>query len=217
MEDAAFMKLHFSRNPNPRLAVAVARYLHSDVEFEFASPQDPGRAGDYIDLNPNLLLPILEGLPKPLWETDAIACYLSRRAGSDFWRTDTSEPEMIRWISWGKENFVRACDIVNWERGTKPRYGIGPCDDNAVEDGLNRFHDAAKLLESELSGRDWLVENGISYADFRMATFLPFNDVARLPVADYPALNRWHSRLENIAEWRDPFVGLSAPPLPPVP
>src|SRR5690606_31909473 len=102
------------------------------------------------------------GLPKPLWETDAIACYLSLRAGSDFWRTDASVPEMIRWISWGKENFVRACDIVHWERGTKLRYGIGPCDNNAVEDGLNRFHASAKLLESELSDRDWLVEGGIS-------------------------------------------------------
>jgi len=27
------MKLYFSRNPNPRLAVAVARYLDANVEF----------------------------------------------------------------------------------------------------------------------------------------------------------------------------------------
>lgn len=211
------MKLHFSRNPNPRLAVAVARHLQANLEFEYASPQDPSRVDEYLPLNPNLLLPILEGLPKPLWETDAIACYLSRKAGSQFWRTDEQEPEMIRWISWGKENFVRACDIVNWERGTKLRYGIGPCDAGAVEDGLNRFHASAKLIEAELSGREWLVEGGVSYADFRMATFLPFNDDARLPMADYPALSRWYRQLDNIAEWRDPFAGLFAPPLPPVP
>jgi hypothetical protein len=32
------MRLYFSRNYNPRLAVAVAGYLNSPVEFEFASP-----------------------------------------------------------------------------------------------------------------------------------------------------------------------------------
>ncbi|TIU74544.1 MAG: glutathione S-transferase family protein, partial [Mesorhizobium sp.] len=56
----------------------------------------------------------------------------------------------------------------------------------------------------------------ISYADFRMATFLPFNDAARLPLDDYPAIRRWYGRLEAIDAWRDPFQGLEAPPLAPV-
>ena len=119
------MKLYFSRNPNPRLAVSVARFLKAEVAFEFAEPMAPGQAERYRALNPNLLLPILERPGRPLWETDAIACYLSRHTGSNFWRRDDDEPEMIRWVSWGKENFVRACDMVHWERGTKLRYGIG--------------------------------------------------------------------------------------------
>lgn len=40
------MKLYFSRNPNPRLAVAVARYVDAKVGFEFASPFAPGRPSD---------------------------------------------------------------------------------------------------------------------------------------------------------------------------
>lgn len=211
------MKLYFSRNPNPRLAVAVARFLKAEVVFEFASPQEPGQAERYRDLNPNLLVPILEGPVRPLWESDAIACFLSRRAGANFWRTDDDEPEMIRWISWGKENFVRACDMVHWERSTKLRYGIGSCDERIVEEGLSAFHRAAKILDVELSGRPWLLGDTVSFADFRMATFLPYNDAARLPVDDYPALKRWSGQLEKIEAWRDPFRGLAAPELPPLP
>lgn len=82
------MKLLFSRNPNPRLAVAVARYLKIDIEFEHASPFAPGQAERYRPLNPNLSIPILvEDDGTSLWEADAIACRLSRAAGSDFWRT----------------------------------------------------------------------------------------------------------------------------------
>lgn len=68
-----------------------------------------------------------------------------------------------------------------------------------------------------LAEREWLVGNSVSYADFRMATFLPFNEAARLPLDDYFSLSRWYRGLEEIDAWRDPFKGLDAPELPPVP
>ena len=211
------MKLLFSRNPNPRLAVAVARHLGAALAFEFAAPFAPGQAERYRPLNPTLFLPILVYPGGSLWETDAIACRLSHDAGSAFWRTGDAAPRMIQWLSWGKANFVHACDMVQFERGTKPRYGLGSTDPAKVEEGLSRFAAAAAVLESELSGREWLLGDGLSYADFRMATFLPGNDIARLPLHEYPAVARWYARLEQLEAWRDPFAGLEAPPLPPVP
>ncbi|MET3592238.1 glutathione S-transferase [Mesorhizobium shonense] len=208
------MKLLFSRNPNPRLAVAVARYLKAEVAYEFASPMAPGQAERYRALNPNLTLPILVGPGWSLWEADAIACRLSRDTHSNFWRSGDDEPEMIRWLSWGKENFARGCDMVHFERGTKQRWGLGPIDKALVEEGLGVFHTSAAILDVVLSEREWLVGNSVSYADFRMATFLAFNDVARLPLEDYPSIRRWYGRLEAIDAWRDPFQGLEAPPLP---
>jgi glutathione S-transferase len=92
------MKLLFSRNPNPRLAVAVARHLDAKVEFEFAAPFAPGQAERYRPLNPNLSLPILVGSGKSLREAGAIACRLSSAAHSDFWRTGDDEPEMVQWL-----------------------------------------------------------------------------------------------------------------------
>ncbi|MFK0688913.1 glutathione S-transferase family protein [Mesorhizobium sp. IMUNJ 23033] len=210
------MKLFFSRNPNPRLAVAVARALEAKVEFEFAAPMAPGQAERFLPLNPNLTLPILAGSRDSLWEADAIACRLSRDANSDFWRSGDDEPDMIRWLSWGKENFVWACDTVHFERGTKQRYGLGPIDPEKIEEGLAEFRKAAAILEAELSRRQWLVGNSVSYADFRMATFLPFNDAAGLPLDDYPSVLSWYGQLEDIDAWCDPFKGLDAPPLAPV-
>lgn len=213
----AGMKLFFSRNPNPRLGVAVARHLGAKVAFEFASPMAPGQAERFRPLNPNLSLPLLTWPGGSLWEADAIACRLSRDMGSDFWRAGDDEPEMIRWLSWGKEEFVRACDIVHFERGTKQRYGIGPIDAEKVAEGLEQFHRTAPILEAALGRRPWLAGTSVSYADFRMATFLPFNDAARLPLGDYPGIERWYCRLEEIDAWRDPFQGLDAPALAPVP
>ena len=210
------MKLLFSRNPNPRLAVAVARYLKLDIEYEHAAPFAPGQAERYRPLNPNLSIPILLEDGRSLWEADAIACRLSRAAGSDFWRTGDDEPDMIRWISWGKERFVRACDAVHFERGTKQRYAIGPADEAVIAQGLSDFHITAALLDAELSARKWLTGDTVSYCDFRMATFLPYNDVAELPIGQYPAVSRWYDGLCTIDAWTDPFRGIDAPALPPV-
>ncbi|HKE93726.1 MAG TPA: glutathione S-transferase family protein [Povalibacter sp.] len=210
------MKLFFSRNPNPRLAVAVARYLVAPLEFEFAAPFAPGQAERYRPLNPNLSLPILVDGGKSLWEADAIACRLSRHMRSDFWRTGDDEPDMIRWLSWGKANFMHACDMVHFERGTKQRYKLGPIDEASVAEGLRRFHSSAAILDAELAGRAWLLADEVSYADFRMAAFLPFNDVAGLPLEDFPAVRKWYGRLEAIDAWSNPFRGLEAPELPPV-
>jgi glutathione S-transferase len=49
-----------------------------------------------------------------------------------------------------------------------------------------------------------------------MATFLPFNDVARLPLADYRAVTAWHQRLMGLPAWAEPFAGLLAEELPPI-
>ena len=210
------MKLYFSRNPNPRLAVAVARHLGVPLEFEHASPFAPGEAEKFRPLNPNLSLPILVEQGKALWEADAIACRLSRLAGSEFWRTGDDEPDMIRWLSWGKQNFVYACDMVSFERGTKRRYNLGETDPANIEEGLARFADACTILEGVFDQREFLLGQTVSYADFRMATFLPFNDVARLPLESFPHTYAWYGRLDAIPAWKEPFEGLYAPPLPPV-
>lgn len=208
------MKLYFSRNPNPRLAVSTARFLNAPVDYEFAAPLAPGQQEKFLPLNPNLRIPILEENGAGLFEADAIACRLSLLVGSSFWQTGADQPDMIRWISWGKENFVRATDMIQFEVGTRRRYDLGPTDQGNIKEGLALFHEAAQVLDQHLASRQWLANNRLSYADFRMASFLPFNDVMNLPLEPYPAISAWYDRLNEIDAWRDPFQGLDAPPLP---
>lgn len=208
--------LYYSRNPNPRLAVAVAKHLGSDLVFEHAAPFNPTQSEKFRVLNPALRIPILFENGRSLWEADAIACRLSMQAGSDFWRMNDEMPEMIRWISWGKAYFVQACDVVHFERGTKQRYGFGPIDPVVVAQGLKDFHEHARLLDMHLNGRAYLLDTGISYADFRMASYLAFNDVAGLPLADYPQIAAWYGRIAARPAWANPFTDLDAPALPPI-
>ena len=90
-------------------------------------------------------------------------------------------PDVVRWISWGYWNFVRACDQVHFERVTKQRYCLGLVRQDVVELGLNEFASSAAILEQHLGAKDWLVGKQATYADFRLACVLPFADLAGLP------------------------------------
>jgi glutathione S-transferase len=208
--------LYYSRNPNPRLGLAIAQHLRAPIDLEWASPFDPAQSDRFRALNPALRIPILAENGRSLWEADAIACRLCQITGSDFWRMGDEMPDMIRWISWAHNYFVRACEQVHFEYGTKRRYHLGEFDAAKVAEGLAAFHEHAPVLNDHLAGRDYLLSSGLSYADFRMATYLPFNDVAGLPLGDYPHIAAWHDRLMQLPAWRDPFAGLDAPALPPV-
>jgi glutathione S-transferase len=210
------VKLYYSRNIHPRIAVAVARHLRSPVEFVYAAPLEPSQHAAFLKLNPNLRLPILEELGRTLWETDAVACRLSQLAGLSFWRAGDELPDMIRWLSWAREKFVAACDKVHFERITKQRYGLGPIRTDLVAEGLAEFAEAATLLDAHLVEREWLVGDDVSCVDFRMACFLPYRELAGLSLSKYTQINTWYARLSENAAWRDPFLGLDAPDLPPV-
>jgi glutathione S-transferase len=202
------MKLYYSTNLNPRVAVAVARYLASPVEFIRASPRDPRFEEAFRALNPNTLVPVLVEADKSLWETDAIACRLTRIAGSDFWATGDSLPETIKWLSWSNRHLTAAGEAYYFENIVKPRY-LGAFPDQGVIDGAEGdFHRYAKVLDDTLASRTWLIEDRLTYADFRAATIMPFAKDAKMPVDGYKNILRWASRLDEIEAWRAPFEGL---------
>ena len=68
-----------------------------------------------------------------------------------------SLPDLVRWISWGYWNFVRACDRVHFERVTKQRYRLGPVRQDLVESGLKEFASSAAILDERFGAADWLV------------------------------------------------------------
>jgi glutathione S-transferase len=203
------MKLYYSRNLNPRLAVAVAKHLHSPVEFVPAQPRHPAHEDAFRAINPNTLVPVLVDGGDRLWETDAIACKLSRVAQSDFFCEGEHLIELMRWLSWSAYHFMPACGTFYFEHIVRPTFMTRPADEAALAHASDDFHRFAPVLESFLSDRTWLIDGRLTYADFRVAAALPFAQKAQLPLQPYPHICAWHDRLMQLESWRDPFQGLA--------
>ena len=204
------MKLYYSPNLNPRVAVAVARHLNAPVEFVRASPRDPANQDAFRSINPNTLVPVLVEEGRTLWETDAIACRLSALTNSDFWRTGDEQAEMIMWISWGTHHQTKAADPIYFDRVVMPTFTSERLSPRLIEKSLRDFREHAQTLDTLLGDRKWLVGDRLSYADFRVATALPFAEAADLPLAEFPSMERWHDQLLALDAWRNPFQGMIA-------
>ena len=201
-------KLYYTHNINPRVAVATARYLEAPVEYLRIAPKGADEAM-IRPFNPNTLAPVLvEDDGTSLWETDAITWRLARLTGSDFWQTDRLD-EMLQWVSWSAHHFTRAGGTYTFENVTMVDVPGWRRNLMALEEAEADFHQLGGILDEVLAKRDWLVGGKLSYADFRVATALPFAGAASIPLAGYGNIQRWHDRLLEIDAWREPFAGIA--------
>lgn len=205
------MKLYWSDVISPRKTCAVAKYLRSPVEYAYL---DLGRGEhktpEYLALNPNGKVPTLVDGTHVLWEADAIMCHLAARSDSDLWPQDDRQIEVLRWLSWAGQEFNRAAGELYFEYIIKPRFRLGAPDVEAVARSQDTFRRLAAILDDHLQGRRWLVGTTLTVADFALAITLPYAEAAHLPLAEFPAVRRWHAALCEIDAWREPFPEIAA-------
>ncbi|WP_370156680.1 glutathione S-transferase family protein [Ferrovibrio sp.] len=201
------MKLYYDETLNPRKACAAARYLGSPVEFvrvhlgkgEHTTPA-------FLAMNPNGKVPVLQTATGALWESNAIICRLAQIAGSDLWPADSDRQiEIVRWLCWDGQHFSRHGGNLYFEHVIRPKFGLGEPDAKAVDEAIGYMHRFLAVLDAHLEGRDYIVANQLSVADFAVGVSLPYAEQARIPLAGYANVRRWHDRLCALPDWLDPF------------
>lgn len=201
------MRLHYAQTLHSRKACAVARYLDLPVEFVAV---DLGigahKAPEFLRLNPNGRVPVLEDSDCVLWEANAIMAHLAIAAQSDLWPEGAAQADVLRWLSWDSEHFKPYAGTFYFERLIRPFIGLGDPDLALIEAATPPFHAAAGVLEEHLSDRDFLRGRSLSIADFAVAVSLPYADAAGIPLAPYPSIRRWHDRMLEVPAWREPFA-----------
>lgn len=201
------MKLYFSETINPRKACAMARHLNVQVEF---ARVDLGRGEQHSPafraINPNGKVPVLHDGDLVLWEANAIMCHLSNVAGADLWPRDPrAQIEVQRWLSWDASHFTAHGGTLYFENLIKPAIGMGAPDAAAVEGATRMFVASAAVLDAHLGSRKFLLGDALTVADFAVGAALPYAKDAHIPLADFPAVARWHERLNELPAWRAPF------------
>ena len=200
------MKLYYFETLNPRKVCAIAKHLGSPVEFVRVDlgkgeHKQPG----FLAINPNGKVPALTDGNLRLWESNSIMAYLARAAGSDMWPAGAHQIDVLRWLSWNSEHFTRHAGTLYFQNIIKPHLLKAAPDPKAVEEATGFFRQFAQVLNDHLRGRKYLVGDGLTIADFSVAVTLPYAEKAKIPVGDFPEVERWHARLNELPAWREPF------------
>ena len=205
------MKLYYAETLNPQKACVVAKYLNSPVEFVHVDlGKGENRTPEFLARNPNGKVPVLDTGGGSLWESNAIMCYLARIAGSDLWPRDDRQIEVLRWLSWDSNHFTRHAGTLYFEHIIKPAIGMGSADRAVVEEATGFFKRFAAVLDDHLKGHAYVVGDALTIADFAVGITLPYAEDARIPLADFLEIERWHRRLSELPAWREPFPRAAA-------
>lgn len=208
------MRLHVFP-PSPRATKVIALVHHLGIDCElcpihlFKGEQN---APEFVALNPNKRMPVLEDDGFVLWESNAILHYLAtKKLDSGLWPSDAKgQADVLRWLSWEGAHWTPACTPMAFERVVKKLAGLGDPDPTEVARGEKLFHQFAEVLNAHLKGRKWLLGNTLTIADFAIGAPMTMAEPGQFPLANYPEITRWYAALAALPGWKKAVAAAAA-------
>ena len=152
------------------------------------------RTADFLAINPNGRIPVLvtpEGQVLP--ESNAALWYLARE--SQFMPKDAfQQAQVLQWMFF--EQYNHEPNIATsryWIHvlGEREKYA------EALVEKQQKGHDALRVMESHLSGRNFFVGSDYSIADIALYAYTHVAGQGGFSLANYPAIRAWLKRVEQ--------------------
>jgi glutathione S-transferase len=90
---------------------------------------------------------------------------------------------------------------VSMERFIKARFGMGEPDERALESGLKESAQFLKVLDGNLTDKEW-VAGDLSIADFAIASTFLYRNVADISLDAFPNVAAWIARVDARPSWQ---------------
>jgi glutathione S-transferase len=196
---------HHPLSSNARRAVMTAVHLGVPVELVFVDlAKGEQREPQFLKLNPNHKVPVLEDDGFVLWESCAIMQYLADSTPRQTVYPDEARAraDVNRWLFWCAQHFGPAIGILNWENSIKGMIGLGGPDPAEVQRGEQLVRELGGILDAHLAGRGWICGQALTLADLAIAAPLAEIERAKLPVAQFANLQRWFAGLRQLDAWK---------------
>lgn len=190
-------KLHVAvPSPNSKKVIMANELTGLDlplVEVDLRSGIQ--RSPDYLALNPNGKMPVLENADgSSLWESNVIINRMASEAKSDLWPATMDRYEIMRWQFWEACHWTPACGKFI----SHHLFGREGIDMAAATDELRHF---AGVLDGHLAGRDWLVGSGMTTADIAVCCILAYKDACHYPLEGFGNIDRWFAAIAALPAW----------------
>lgn len=200
------MQLYVNRmSPNVRRVRLTAAVLGLQLEEKNLdlSKREQKRP-EFLALNPNGAVPTLVDGDFVLTESRAIMQYLASKkpeAGL-LPRDEKVRADVARWQFWDSSHFSPQLGMLAFQKVLKPTMGMGEPDAAKVEEALSNFRRFAEVLDKRLDGRQYVVGDSLTLADLTLACSLMYAGQTEVPLAEFPNIQVWFSRISGMDAWK---------------
>lgn len=192
---------------NARKVLALAAHLGVDAEIRDTNVYEgAGRTPEYLAVNPQGKIPALVQGDLALCESNAILQFLvDAHGGARLASGNAAERAMrAQWLFWEASLWQPVLTtLLSGVVGHHLVPGHVPKPESPVdwEDGI--CAPVLAHLEHHLDGRNFLVRDELTHADFSVAGMTTYFAVAGFPFDRYPHIAAWCRRLDSIPAWED--------------
>ncbi|PCI34367.1 MAG: glutathione S-transferase [Alphaproteobacteria bacterium] len=186
--------IHGHPEARTNYVIWALKELGLDYEINPVSPMaGDTKKPDFLALNPNGLVPVLEEDGFILWESAAINFYLAKNYGDGLlWSDDAREEALImQWCVFGTSSLdgpAVDCLLHKFVLPEEMRDADCLC---AAEETL-ALH--AKVLDGHLAGKDYLVAERFTLADLNLAAILEYPRKTGYDFSATPHVQAWLAR-----------------------
>ena len=154
------------------------------------------RTPEYLAMNPNSLVPVIDDDGFVLYESNAIVRYLAaRHSKGTLWPEDLARrADADRWMEWQSSAYTPAMRDIFWQLVRTP---AEKQDAAVIETSRKECERLSGILDAHLAGKRYLTEHGFTTADIVVGCAA--HRWLHLPVARAPRpnLEHWYAELKS--------------------
>ena len=197
---------HHPLSSNSRRAALAAAHLGLPAErVKIDLERGQQRSPEFLRMNPNGMVPVLEDEGFILTESHAIMLYLAdKKPGHAAYPEDArARADINRWVFWNAQHFQPTISIFVWENLVKGMIGQGAADGAQLRRGEDLLERYAPVLDKHLASRQWVCGDGVTLADLAIGAALLAAVPANVPLSPYVHLLSWFARVQALEAWKE--------------
>lgn len=160
------------------------------------------RTPEFRAINPMGEVPVMVDGDVTLSQSGVIQDYVSSKTGKLGGRSAAERREVLRWVFWDNHKLSSQAGMTRFLMNFLPA-DKRPAEVIGFMQG--RLRAAYATLDAHLSGRRWMVGDGVTIADTACAGYLYYPEPFGFDRAQWKNIDRWLTGLSETPGWKHPY------------
>lgn len=146
--------------------------------------------------------PVLVDGDVKITQSGVIQDYIAEKTGKFYGATPEERREVLRWVLFDNHKLSSMAGMTRFLMNFLPE---DKRPQEVIKFNQGRLAGAYGVLSAALDGRDWLVGDGPTMADFSCCGYLFYPEPFGFDRAEWPAIDAWLTRISQLPGWKDPY------------